>query len=212
MMLKMNAVFGVTFSLLVLVGIGSALAAYSYEARFTAEYGAWLRVCMPMPSELDYIRDRSLYRGYTGREPNPGPSIELSPDDRGDCPFGQHQTRSVFRVKMTLCRPLPPASNADAAEYLRVALQDLRQCPVGQFPMRYGAGKGLGRLTDIVSCVPRPPDMVARVWDWEYLDQPISDTFNAFRWAGHLAAGSPCPPTMQEDWFEGGGAPAKPDW
>jgi hypothetical protein len=190
MMMKMNAIFGVTFAVLVLMGIGTTCIA---QAAFNAEYGPWLRVCMPMPYEGPWPEDRWLFRVYTGREP--------SADSRGGCSVGQYPARSAFRVKQTLCRPLPPTSGVEATGYLTNALQDLRVCPAGQFPMRYGSGKDLeGDFQGHVYCVPKDPATASEIWDWRYFDRPIKNPYHASYLARLLANGSFCPPEMVEQW------------
>jgi hypothetical protein len=200
MMFRMNAVFCITFSLLLLVGIGTTLVGIGAVA---AQYGAWLEVCRPVPYESDPANDYGRYRGWRPESYN-----------MSGCAAGQYPGRSSSRVAMTLCRPLPPASGAEAVEFIRVALEDLRACPAGKFPMRYGFGDPEGISGGLLSCVPLTPEAAARRWDWSSLKYPIVTPQMASIWATSIASGSPCPPNMAVQWRgdSGPNVPGYPRW
>ena len=72
-------------------------------------------------------------------------------------------------------------------------LQDLRVCPAGQFPMRFGDGKD---LRPGETCTP----FKARLgwWNWKAIAGPEDDLRIAGSLAGTLAEVQPCP--YSQDW------------
>jgi hypothetical protein len=189
MMFKMNAVFGLLLSALMLVGIGT-VACFAAVAN---QYGTWQEVCRPIPyDEFDRRSGQNPYEVF----PNAEESYK-----RGPCPRGQYAVQSGYRVAVTLCRPLPPVSCAETAEYLRVVLEDLRFCPAGQFPMRYGSGVDPeGAFGGLVSCSPLDPAAVSRRWDWRDLKDSDGIGDHPYAWALQIAGGSFCPPNMGMNW------------